>query len=100
MSEMQTALKSDTTITTRTSLEAAAPTILRIGDAVLWRSAWGTKPAQTTTVTAIERVQPASGEKHGQRVSAMDWADVPSCAVVDLQNGHWAYGKQIEPVRR
>jgi hypothetical protein len=72
----------------------AAP--LKIGDTVLWRGRWGREAAKPAVVVSIDAVEP--GEKHGASVDFMNWALVPTRAVVDLNNGHWAYGEQIEPV--
>lgn len=67
---------------------------LTIGDRVLWRGGWGDLPARHATVIGIERVQ--QGEKYGTPVRALPWASVKANAVVSLDNGHWAYGYQIE----
>jgi hypothetical protein len=60
--------------------------ILKVGDEVYSR--WG-----QTTVKRIEEC--ADGEKYGREVKSMPWLLVPLYAVVDLNNGHWAYGYQI-----
>lgn len=71
------------------------PGILRVGDRVCWRGGWGTVEATEATVTSIDRVR--YGEKYGNPVTDMPWSEVPRCAVVGLDNGHWAYGKQVTP---
>ena len=70
--------------------------LLRIGDTVRWRGAWGHDPERRATITAIEWVEP--GQKYGDpHITAMPWAEVRVHAVVTLDNGHWAYGDQIRP---
>jgi len=69
------------------------PEQLRVGDTVQWRGGWGSAPPKLAVVTAIQQVE--LGEKYGDPVEAMPWALVPRYAVVDLDNGHWAYGRQI-----
>lgn len=72
---------------------------LSIGDEVLWRGGWGKDPAKVTKVTSIEVCQP--GNKYGNKVSTVEWEGVlngNTNIVVDLSNGHWAYGSQINPV--
>ena len=67
--------------------------MLKIGDTVLWRGGFGNHNAQPAKVLSIERCLP--GEKYGDDVPVIAWAEVPSRAVVDLDNGHWAYGDQL-----
>ena len=45
----------------------------------------------------LERVD-GPGDKDGQDVGEMDWEDVPRFALVDLENGHFAYGYQLERI--
>jgi len=74
---------------------------LRIGDQVLCNGCFGMEPARLVRVTGI-----VDGGKHGRPVDVIEWSAVHDvdCAVkcgrrvvVDLDNGHWAYGNQIEP---
>lgn len=69
---------------------------LQVGDKVMWRGGWGQQAPQEATVEGIDECEP--GEKYGTAVQKMHWAVVPSMAVVTLDNGHWAYGSQIEPM--
>jgi|TARA_R110000824_G_scaffold44153_2_gene128629 hypothetical protein len=48
---------------------------LRIGNKVNWRGAWGTYPPEEVTIIG-------DGMKGGE-------------VVYDLDNGHWAYGRQL-----
>ena len=71
--------------------------ILETNDKVLWRGAWGSEPAQVATVTTIER--DCQG-KYGVQVAAIPWDEVNTrSVVVGLDNNHWAYGNQLEPIR-
>lgn len=67
--------------------------VLRIGDTVEWRGSWGRGFPALTKVTGI-----VVGGKHGDEVTAVPWAGAEGReVVVDLSNGHWAYGFQIAP---
>jgi hypothetical protein len=70
-------------------------TTLHIGDTVLWRGGFGNHAPVPAKVKGIERVSP--GEKYGDDVQSLPWIEVPTRAVVDLDNGHWAYGAQLSP---
>ena len=68
------------------------PTILKVGDEV--ESKWG-----RAKVANIERLK-EPGDKYGSKVAAMSWSLIEGdYAVVDLDNGHWAHGSQISPVK-
>jgi hypothetical protein len=69
---------------------------LKVGDTVLWRGGWGRNGPLRVKVISLERCEP--GAKHGDDVTEMPWADVPSWGVADLDNGHWAYGYQLSPL--
>lgn len=72
--------------------------MLTVGDTVLWRGSWGNDAPRTAVVTAIERTEDAHA-KYGADVDAIAWYHVRlGYAVVSLDNGHWAYGSQLEPV--
>lgn len=83
-------------------LAVTMPAILRIGDAVNWHRSYGTKAAQRVLVVAIMRVDSKSDidSRQGDEVDSMPWSEVPEHAVVDLENGQWAYGYQLEPVEQ
>jgi hypothetical protein len=71
---------------------------LKIGDKVMWRGGFGSEPAKEATVTGIEKC--AVGAKNGNSVSKVSWDKVNSRQiVVDLDNGHWAYGTQITQIK-
>ncbi len=67
--------------------------VLKIGDIVIWRSSWGKDAPKEAKVTAIEI---NCVNKSGKEVSKVSWDKVDSRKViVNLENGHWAYGTQI-----
>ena len=67
--------------------------ILKIGDTVRWKGAWGSQPAKDAKVTNIELTR---GGKYGDPVDEIEWSEVyDRNVVVDLDNGHFAYGSQI-----
>lgn len=65
---------------------------LKVGDTVNWHGAFGREPAKEAKVESIELCKP--GQKHGEPVNSVDWENVKN-VVVDLDNGHWAYGTQL-----
>jgi hypothetical protein len=71
--------------------------LLRVGDEVVWRGAWGTEAPVHARVIHIEHT---CGEKYGDDVESAPWsAMVDREFTVDLDNGSWAYADQITPVR-
>jgi len=70
---------------------------LKIGDKVSWRGGFGFDGPQNAKVEGIDIN--CQGGKHGDQVDEVDWSKVTrdNC-VVSLNNGHWAYGNQIQPV--
>lgn len=72
--------------------------VLRLGDEVLWRGGFGRDVPRLATVKRIE-VTPGKRQKYGGReVQWVEWKTVnANRVVVDLDNGHWAYGEQIMP---
>lgn len=73
---------------------------LTIGDKVIWRGAWGAEPPKEAIVEALELC--AKGCKHGRDVNSVDWNTVlgngKGQVVVNLDNGHWAYGNQLTEI--
>lgn len=68
--------------------------ILRVGDTVMWKGAFGTQPPVEAKIVGMEWCQ--LGVKNGIRTSNIDWGKANSRQlVVDLDNGHWAYGTQL-----
>lgn len=72
--------------------------ILKIGDKVAWRHAWGTGPLEEAVIQHIT-VTDYPREKYGDDREQADWALVHANRVcVSLANGSWAYGSQISPI--
>jgi hypothetical protein len=71
-----------------------ASKMLNVGDTVNWRGSFGSAPAQPAKITGMEWCR--MGCKEGRRISYIDWdAANTRQLVVDLDNGHWAYGTQL-----
>jgi hypothetical protein len=72
---------------------------VHVGDSVIWRGGFGAAAGVTARVTGIERVE--EGEKYGEQVAYLAWSDATGRrAVIDLDNGHWAYAGQLTGVTR
>ena len=70
--------------------------LIKVGDTVLCRGRFGREAALPVTITHLELCVEA-GDKWGVPVDELPWA-AKDRAVVNLANGTWAYGSQIEPV--
>ena len=70
--------------------------LIKVGDTVLCRGSWGSEAPQPVTITHLELCVEA-GDKYGVPVTELPWS-AKARAVVDMGNGHWAYGSQIEPL--
>lgn len=73
--------------------------MLRVGDTVNWKGSWGGDLAKEVKVTEMELCE--EGSKYGEPKTEMDWETVQEGrrVVVSLDNGHWAYGYQLEPLK-
>jgi hypothetical protein len=73
---------------------------LKVGDKVMWRGAWGTEPAKEVTVESMQ--QCPQGSKYGKDIKSANWTVVMGSRkiLVDLDNGHWAYGNQLSPIKK
>ena len=69
---------------------------LKVGDKVMWRGAWALDAPQEATVVGIDLCK-SSEDKYGDSVKEVDWR-YQHRIVVTLDNNHWAYGYQIEPM--
>lgn len=70
---------------------------LKVGDKVMWRGNFGSGPPKMATVESIE-ICP-EGSKNGRSVGSVLWSAVKTRRVViDLDNGHWCYGTQVDKV--
>lgn len=73
---------------------------LKIGDDVIWRGAWGKEAPKKAKVESIELC--ANGSKYGKDVKSVDWDTITSgkrSVTVSLDNGHWAYGHQLNEIK-
>jgi hypothetical protein len=68
---------------------------LKVGDTVWWRGSWGSEAPKRTVVKRIE-LSDRPRSKEGEIVQEVDW-DKKDYILVSLDNGHWAYGNQLEP---
>jgi hypothetical protein len=68
---------------------------LKVGDEVMWRGGFGSEPPRKAKVIGIELCR--AGEKYGEPRESVDWSKKDRI-VVDLDNGHWAKGHQIDPI--
>ena len=73
--------------------------ILKTGDKVMWRGAWGSEPPIEAIVTEITLCP--VGKKYGKPIKSTKWETIRAGKiVVSLDNGHWAYGTQLEPIKK
>jgi hypothetical protein len=71
---------------------------LKVGDKVMWRGAWGNDEPKEAYIRGI---QITNGSKYGDDVNQVSWDKVRDReVVVDLDNGHWAYGGQLSKIKR
>ena len=70
--------------------------IIQVGDIVSWRGSWGTEPPRAAKVIGIEKTE-RPREKNGQSVNSV-MVEEKYRAVFSLDNGHWAYGNQIQHI--
>jgi hypothetical protein len=70
---------------------------LKVGDTVNWYRGFGLQAPIQAVVTRIE-IREHLGEDRGAPVEEADWDTVKKRAIVDLDNGKWAHGYQIEPL--
>ena len=71
--------------------------VLKIGDKVAWRHAWGSGPLAEAVIEHIT-VTDYPREKYGDDREKVGWDLVHANRVcVSLSNGSWAYGSQISP---
>ena len=69
--------------------------LLKVGDTVSWRGSWGSDAPKLAKVVGLA-VTDRPREKHGFSVELVHWSVVETNhCIVDLDNGHWAYGFQV-----
>ena len=66
---------------------------IKIGDTVIWRGGWGMDLPAKAKVTAIEIC--TDGDKYGTSVEEIK-CELLANAVMNLDNGSWCYGWQID----
>lgn len=69
---------------------------IKVGDSVSWRGAWGSQPAKLAKVIHIEKTENPR-QKYGYAVNEILVIE-KNHGVFSLDNGHWAYGDQIEHI--
>jgi len=67
-----------------------------VGDLVWWRHNFGKDPVALARIERIELVKPGQRDG-GDSVMRAEWTP-DRTLIVDLTNGHWAYGHQICPL--
>jgi len=71
--------------------------VVKVGDTVQWRGAWGSQAAQPAVVKGLELM-----EYEGQKEGGISVDEAPhdlikaGLIIFDLDNGHWAYSSQID----
>lgn len=71
--------------------------MLKIGDKVMWRGAWGSEPPKEVIIESIQLCP--VGSKYGKEIKSCKWETVEKGKIiVCLTNGHWAYGYQISRI--
>jgi hypothetical protein len=67
--------------------------LLKVGDTVVWKGAWG---SQEPLDAEVESIEINCENKCGDSAEFVKWNKVHDRSViVSLTNGHWAYGNQI-----
>lgn len=69
---------------------------VKVGDYVMWRGAWGKEPARKARIKNIE-ITSTPKDKEGVTADSVDHGS--QCYICDLDNGKWAYGWQIDPIK-
>jgi hypothetical protein len=70
---------------------------IKVGMTVIYRGSWGHDAPKQAKVESIE-LCPCEHCKYGDNVQEADIADIRRC-VMDLSDGHWCYGYQIDEVK-
>jgi hypothetical protein len=69
---------------------------IKVGDYVIWRGAWGRDAESMVKVIGIE-ITASPKDKEGD---TSDQVDVNTQHyIADLDNGKWAYGWQLKPIK-
>ena len=68
--------------------------MIRIGDFVMVRGSWGNEPPKRVQILGMDLCA-SPRQKHGVPVTEVP-ATLKDYVNFDLNNGHWAYGYQID----
>lgn len=72
--------------------------VVRIGDQVWWKGAFGMQPPKLAKVEAMERTEYPRDKYGVEDLESASWDLVRENKVLfTLDNGHWAYSEQIQP---
>lgn len=72
--------------------------VLRIGDKVAWRGTWGKDPIEEATIEIITLTDSPYSKGPGVDVYSVKFSTLKEGnVIIDLDNGHWAYGNQVAP---
>ncbi len=75
---------------------------VKVGQTVNWKGGFGTEPVKEAKITVMTLC--AKGQKFGREVKSADWDTVlgknKMQIIVELENGHWAYGNQLSPIQK
>ena len=69
---------------------------LKVGDRVFWRGSFGSQTPKEAVIKYITLCEVPRG-KYGELVQEVEWSKI-KYTCVDLENGSWAYGEQINPI--
>ena len=69
---------------------------IKVGDFVMWRGAWGSEPPAKAKVIGLE-ITETRRDKEG--TPATEVSPRHDHFIVDLDNGKWAYGWQVEQLQ-
>lgn len=70
---------------------------IKVGDTVMWRGGFGSFAPVPAVVESIEQTTERRSKYGGKQVTEAAWAN-KDYLLVDLANGHWAYGEQLSPM--
>jgi hypothetical protein len=72
--------------------------MIKVGDEVIWRGSWGRDTPAPARIVSMELCE-SRREKYGITVTEAYEVDKDRL-VVTLDNGHWAYGEQLELLKQ
>lgn len=82
---------------------AMSDDVLKPGDTVWWRGAWGREPARLATVMSVHRMRENGDKNDTVALESIPWSELEGplkgCYIVDLSDDYFAYGYQISRYR-